>query len=234
MIPNRSGVIMTVTTLHSRTGLLLVGGYGPAMAAKEALTRELSAELAPHGIRVVGLRPNAIPEAKATGAAFASRAGDGTDAGTVPRAARQPDPPAPVDDARRGGRRGGLHGVGQGERDDRDHCQLDHGQPGRLTHPLLSVGIGPFRPIPTDRTGKIEVMTAHRLLVTSTLIATAAMATGSFVDAGRSRPDIDLEFLGQQIIPTGTQFEGTQFGGLSSLAYDAGRDASTPCPTIRA
>ncbi len=74
MIPNRSGVIMTVTTLHSRTGLLLVGGYGPAMAAKEALTRELSAELAPHGIRVVGLRPNAIPEAKATGAAFASRA----------------------------------------------------------------------------------------------------------------------------------------------------------------
>jgi NAD(P)-dependent dehydrogenase (short-subunit alcohol dehydrogenase family) len=74
MIPNSSGVIMTVTTLHSRTGLLLVGGYGPAMAAKEALTRELSAELAPHGIRVVGLRPNAIPEAKATGAAFASRA----------------------------------------------------------------------------------------------------------------------------------------------------------------
>jgi NAD(P)-dependent dehydrogenase (short-subunit alcohol dehydrogenase family) len=74
MIPSASGVIMTVTTLHSRTGLLLVGGYGPAMAAKEALTRELSAELAPHGIRVVGLRPNAIPEAKTTGAAFAARA----------------------------------------------------------------------------------------------------------------------------------------------------------------
>ena len=30
----------------------LNGGYGPAQAAKEALTRELSAELAPHGIRV--------------------------------------------------------------------------------------------------------------------------------------------------------------------------------------
>jgi NAD(P)-dependent dehydrogenase (short-subunit alcohol dehydrogenase family) len=74
MIPNRSGVIMTVTTLHSRTGLPSVGGYGPAMAAKEALTRELSAELAPHGIRVVGLRPNAIPEARTTGAAFAARA----------------------------------------------------------------------------------------------------------------------------------------------------------------
>jgi NAD(P)-dependent dehydrogenase (short-subunit alcohol dehydrogenase family) len=32
------------------------------MAAKEALTRALSAELAPHGIRVVGLRPQAMPE----------------------------------------------------------------------------------------------------------------------------------------------------------------------------
>src|SRR6266545_6343131 len=37
MIPNKSGVIMTVTTLHSRTGLLRVGGLGPAMAAKESL-----------------------------------------------------------------------------------------------------------------------------------------------------------------------------------------------------
>jgi NAD(P)-dependent dehydrogenase (short-subunit alcohol dehydrogenase family) len=51
MIPNGSGVIMTVTALLSRTGLPLVGGYGPADAAKETLTRELSAELAPHGIR---------------------------------------------------------------------------------------------------------------------------------------------------------------------------------------
>ena len=65
MIPNGSGVIMTVTTLHSREGFPLAGGYGPAQAAKEALTRELSAELAPHGIRVVGLRPHAMPETRA-------------------------------------------------------------------------------------------------------------------------------------------------------------------------
>ena len=62
MVPNKSGVIMTVSTLHSRTGLPMVGGYGPAQAAKEALTRDLSAELAPQGIRVVGLRPQAMPE----------------------------------------------------------------------------------------------------------------------------------------------------------------------------
>jgi NAD(P)-dependent dehydrogenase (short-subunit alcohol dehydrogenase family) len=74
MIPNGSGVIMTVTTLHSRTGIPFVGGYGPAMAAKEALTRDLSAELAPHGIRVVGLRPQAMPEARKIGEAFEARA----------------------------------------------------------------------------------------------------------------------------------------------------------------
>ncbi len=62
MVANKSGVIMTVTALPSRTGTTLNGGYGPAMAAKEALTRDLSAELAPQGIRVVGLRPHGIPE----------------------------------------------------------------------------------------------------------------------------------------------------------------------------
>ena len=76
MVPNRSGAIMTVTALPGRTGSRLNGGYGPAMAAKEALTRDLSTEFAPHGIRVVGLRPHGLPEtatmrelfdAKATG-----------------------------------------------------------------------------------------------------------------------------------------------------------------------
>jgi NAD(P)-dependent dehydrogenase (short-subunit alcohol dehydrogenase family) len=62
MIPKKSGVIMTVTALPARMGTRNNGGYGPAMAAKEALTRDLSAELAPHGIRVVGLRPHGIPE----------------------------------------------------------------------------------------------------------------------------------------------------------------------------
>ncbi|MGH3465158.1 MAG: SDR family NAD(P)-dependent oxidoreductase [Kribbellaceae bacterium] len=74
MIPNKSGVIMTVTALHSRMGIPLVGGYGPAQAAKEALTRGLSAELAPHGIRVVGLRPQGIPESRTIKDAFEPRA----------------------------------------------------------------------------------------------------------------------------------------------------------------
>jgi NAD(P)-dependent dehydrogenase (short-subunit alcohol dehydrogenase family) len=74
MIANRSGVIMTVTTLQSRTGFPTAGGFGPAMAAKEALTRELSAELAPHGIRVVGLRPQGIPGTDSLKEAFEPRA----------------------------------------------------------------------------------------------------------------------------------------------------------------
>jgi NAD(P)-dependent dehydrogenase (short-subunit alcohol dehydrogenase family) len=74
MIPNRSGVIMTVTALLSRTGTRLNGGLGPAQAAKEALTRDLSAELAPAGIRVVGLRPHDIPDSSLLREAYDAKA----------------------------------------------------------------------------------------------------------------------------------------------------------------
>jgi NAD(P)-dependent dehydrogenase (short-subunit alcohol dehydrogenase family) len=74
MVANRSGVIMTITTLQSRTGFPTAGGFGPAMAAKEALTRQLSAELASQGVRVVGLRPQGIPGTDSLRAAFEPRA----------------------------------------------------------------------------------------------------------------------------------------------------------------
>jgi NAD(P)-dependent dehydrogenase (short-subunit alcohol dehydrogenase family) len=74
MIPNKSGVIMTVTALPSRKGTPLNGGYGPAMAAKEALTRDLSAELAPQGIRVVSLRPHGMPETSTMKEVFDAKA----------------------------------------------------------------------------------------------------------------------------------------------------------------
>ena len=61
MLPNKSGVIMTVTAPPARIGTPN-GGYGPSQAAKEALTRYLSLELAPQGIRVVGLQPHGMPE----------------------------------------------------------------------------------------------------------------------------------------------------------------------------
>src|SRR5579863_7620324 len=53
---------MTVSALPARTGTRLNGGYGAANAAKEALTRDLSAEFAAQGVRVVALRPHGMPE----------------------------------------------------------------------------------------------------------------------------------------------------------------------------
>jgi NAD(P)-dependent dehydrogenase (short-subunit alcohol dehydrogenase family) len=54
-------------------GIPLVGGYGPAQSAKESLTRSLSVELAPHGIRVVGLRPQGMPETRTIRDAYEPR-----------------------------------------------------------------------------------------------------------------------------------------------------------------
>jgi NAD(P)-dependent dehydrogenase (short-subunit alcohol dehydrogenase family) len=82
MAKRRSGVILTLSTPGSYlpgTGYL---GYGVTCAAVEALSRLLACELAPSGIRVICLRPHAIPEASVAGShasdvfgPFAERAG---------------------------------------------------------------------------------------------------------------------------------------------------------------
>ena len=43
----------------------------------------------------------------------------------------------------------------------------------------------------------------------------------SLVACSAHAADFTLNYLGQQIVPTGTQFSGTTVGGLSSLDYDA-------------
>lgn len=73
MVKQGSGVILTLSTPGSRmsgTGFL---GNGVASAAIEAFSRILAGELGPSGVRIVCLRPDAIPEAVAmshTRAAF--------------------------------------------------------------------------------------------------------------------------------------------------------------------
>ena len=62
MIARRSGVILTITATPSRMAFPNVGGNAPAFAAVVALTRTLSAELAPQGFLVVCVMPNALPE----------------------------------------------------------------------------------------------------------------------------------------------------------------------------
>ena len=62
MVEHGSGVILTLTATPARLAAPLVGGMGAAWAAVEALTRGLSAELGPWGVRAVCLRPNGILE----------------------------------------------------------------------------------------------------------------------------------------------------------------------------
>jgi len=60
-------------------------------------------------------------------------------------------------------------------------------------------------------------------------IAIAALVPTSIVEAhgSRHREDartvVDIKMLGQVVVPTGTEFEGTEIGGLSSITYDEHR-----------
>jgi 3-oxoacyl-[acyl-carrier protein] reductase len=76
-----SGVILTLSTPGSRMSGAGFLGYGVTCAAIEGFSRILAGELGPSGIRVICLRPHAIPEAVATShtgevfRGFAERAG---------------------------------------------------------------------------------------------------------------------------------------------------------------
>jgi hypothetical protein len=56
------------------------------------------------------------------------------------------------------------------------------------------------------------------------LVLTLALALAAAAGPAQAAPSPELQFLGQQIFPTATQFQGTTFGGLSSITYDARRD----------
>jgi 3-oxoacyl-[acyl-carrier protein] reductase len=62
MVRQGSGVILTLSGPMASAATALTGPFGIAMAAVENLSRQLAAELGPHGIRVVCLRPDGIPE----------------------------------------------------------------------------------------------------------------------------------------------------------------------------
>ncbi|HSI56121.1 MAG TPA: esterase-like activity of phytase family protein, partial [Ideonella sp.] len=71
-------------------------------------------------------------------------------------------------------------------------------------------------------------MPAPRSLRRFPLRQTAAIALALVTAACQAQPlqaaqptALAVTYLGQQIVPTGTLFEGTQIGGLSGLDYDA-------------
>jgi NAD(P)-dependent dehydrogenase (short-subunit alcohol dehydrogenase family) len=65
-----TGVILMHTPEPARLGAPLVGGMGPAWAAMEALSRNLSAEFAAKGVRSVVLRSTGLPETKTIDVVF--------------------------------------------------------------------------------------------------------------------------------------------------------------------
>jgi len=60
-----------------------------------------------------------------------------------------------------------------------------------------------------------KLAAAAGALAVAVLMAAPALAKG---------PRVELEFLGQAIVPTATTFQGTTVGGLSSITFDAQRD----------
>jgi hypothetical protein len=64
-------------------------------------------------------------------------------------------------------------------------------------------------------------------LLISVLLALllALPIAGTFALSDREAKTVaDVEFLGEVVIPTGTLYEGTEIGGLSSITFDRGRD----------
>lgn len=74
MVSQRSGVILTLTATPARFAAPLTGGMPAAWAGIEALTRSLSAEFGPHGVRAVCLRPDGLPETATIDVVFGQHA----------------------------------------------------------------------------------------------------------------------------------------------------------------
>jgi 3-oxoacyl-[acyl-carrier protein] reductase len=73
MIEQGSGVILTVKP--PAEGAALASGFGAACATVDSISRTLAAEVGPHGVRVLILQPNALPESEALQASVAQYAG---------------------------------------------------------------------------------------------------------------------------------------------------------------
>jgi 3-phytase/alkaline phosphatase D len=63
-----------------------------------------------------------------------------------------------------------------------------------------------------------------RSKLAAAVCAFAAVFAASSASAIAKGPPVGLEFLGQAIVPTGTTYQGTTVGGLSSITFDRRRD----------
>lgn len=67
MTARGSGALLTLSTVGSRFARPGNLGYGTTCAAIEQMTQRLAVELGPSGVRVVCLRPHAVPDAASNG-----------------------------------------------------------------------------------------------------------------------------------------------------------------------
>jgi hypothetical protein len=61
------------------------------------------------------------------------------------------------------------------------------------------------------------------MLLALTLLVAPAVGMSANGDAG-AQVVVDVEFLGEVVVPTGTEFGDTEIGGLSSITFDSARD----------
>lgn len=66
--------------------------------------------------------------------------------------------------------------------------------------------------------------TTLRIMVMLTLLLLLPVVGTSAMGAGDARTVVDVEFLGEAIVPTGALFDGTEIGGLSSITFDSRRN----------
>jgi hypothetical protein len=59
---------------------------------------------------------------------------------------------------------------------------------------------------------------------TNRTVLCIAFVTSSMIHSGAQAADFSLSYLGQQIIPSGTIYNGTTIGGLSSIDYVASQN----------
>lgn len=62
------------------------------------------------------------------------------------------------------------------------------------------------------------------MAVVFVLLVAAPAIAGRGKDGEGAQTVVDVEFLGEVVVPTGTVFEGTEVGGLSSITFDAQRN----------
>ena len=139
MVEKGSGVILTLSSSAVRPSDpgAHVGGFGATCVAIEAPTKQLAGELGLHGIRVVCLRPEGIPE---------SREGVSTEDWSGPpehieAALKERSLLRRLTTLGQRGQRGSVHGLGEGRRDDGYRRQPDMRYGSRVGLPRAERGM---------------------------------------------------------------------------------------------